>query len=66
MQVDPLTKISSPVTEIYPNCFLTNQGCKERVFLHCRGPTEHTIVLVDSILQVYGQSIQSVNPLPAR
>ena len=54
----PLTRLSSPAPEICPNVFLTRDVFyTERVFLYRHGPTEHmvkmTVVLVDSILQVF-------------
>ena len=50
----PLTRISSPDPEIFPNVLLTGDVFHaERVFLYCHGPTKHTVILVGSILQVF-------------
>ena len=54
MKVCPLTRISSPALEIRPNVLLTRDVFyTERVFLYRQGPTEHTDILVGSILQVF-------------
>ena len=54
MKVCPLTRISSPAQEICPNVLLTGDVFyTERVFLYRHGPTEHTVILVGSILQVF-------------
>ena len=60
MRVSPLTIIFSLVPEIAPNVFLTWDVLHtERVFLYCHGPTEHTVVLVGSIL---ARELQRVIP----
>ena len=52
MKVCPLTRISSPAPEICPNVLLTvDVFYTKRVFLYRHGPTEHTVILVGSILQ---------------
>ena len=54
MKVCPLTRISSPAPEICLDVLLTGDVfCAERVFPYCHGPTEHMVILVDSILQVF-------------
>ena len=53
MKVCPLTRIFSPGPAISPNVLLTRDVFyMERVFLYCHGPTEYTVILVGSILQV--------------
>ena len=54
MKVCPLTRISSPVPEICPNALFTRDVLyMERVFLCRHSPTEHMVILVGSILQVF-------------
>ena len=54
MKVCLLTRISSPAPEICPNVVLTRYVFyMERVFLYRHSPTEHTVILVDSILQYF-------------
>ena len=54
MKVCPLTRISSLAPEICSNVRLTGDVFyMERVFLYRHGPTEHTVILVGSILQVF-------------
>ena len=54
MKTCPLTRISSPAPEICPYVLLTRDVFyTERVFLCRHGPTEHTVTLVGSILQVF-------------
>ena len=51
MKVCPLTRISSLAPEILSSVRLTvDIFYMERVFLYCYGPTEHTVILVRSIL----------------
>ena len=53
MKVCPLTRISSPAPEICPNVLLARDVFyTETVFLCCHGPREHTVILLDNILQV--------------
>ena len=54
MKVCPLSRISSPAPEICPNVLLAGDVLyTERLFLYRHGPTEHTVILVGSILQVF-------------
>ena len=54
MKVCPLTRISSPAPEIDPNVHLTGDVLyTERVFLYRHSSTEHTVILVGSILQTF-------------
>ena len=54
MKVCPLARISSPAPEVGPNVLLTGDVFyMERVLLYCHGPTEHTVILVYSILRVF-------------
>ena len=54
MKVCPLTRISSLAPEICPNVLLTRDVFyTERIFLYRHSPTEHTVILVGSILQVF-------------
>ena len=54
MKVCPLTRISSPATEICPNVLLTGDVFyMERIFLYCHSPTEHTLIFVGSIFEVF-------------
>ena len=54
MKVCPLSRISSPAPETCPNVLLTGVVFyEERVFLYCHGPTEHMVILVFSIPQVF-------------
>ena len=54
MKVCPLTRISSLAPEICSNVLLTGDVFyTERVFLYRHDPTEHTVILVGSILQVF-------------
>ena len=54
MGVCPLTRISSLAPEIFSSVRL-NGGVfyTERISLYRHGPTEHTVILVGSILQVF-------------
>ena len=57
MKVCPFRRISNPALEICPNVLLTGKSSRptymEKVFLYCHSPTEHTVILVGSILQVF-------------
>ena len=54
MKVCPLTRISSPAPEICPNVLFTGDVFyTESVFLYRRGPKEHTVIWVGSILYVF-------------
>ena len=54
MKVCPLTRISSSTPEICPNVLLTGDVFYvERVYLYRHCPTEHTVILVGSIRQVF-------------
>ena len=54
MKVCPLTRISSLAPKLSPNDLLTGDVFyAERVLLYCHGPTEHMVILVGSILQVF-------------
>ena len=54
MKVFPLTRISSLAPEFCPNVLVTGDVFyTERVFLYHHGPMEHTVILVNSILQVF-------------
>ena len=53
MKVSLLTRISSTAPEICRNILLNgNVLYTKRIFLCCHGPTEYTVILVGSILQV--------------
>ena len=52
MKICPLTRISSSAPEIGPKVLLSGDvSYTERVFLY--RPTEHTVILVGTILQVF-------------
>ena len=54
MKICPLTRLSSSAPEIGPKVLLSGDvSYTERVFLYRHGPTEHTVILVGSILQVF-------------
>ena len=54
MKVCPLTRISSLALEICSNVHLTGDVFyTEKVSLYHHGPTEHTVILVGSILRVF-------------
>ena len=54
MKVYPLTRISSPASEICPNALLAGDVLYTvRVFLYHHGLTEHTVILVGSILRYF-------------
>ena len=54
MKVCKLTRISSLAPEICPNVLLTGDVLyMERVFLYSHSPTEHKVILVGNILQVF-------------
>ena len=57
MKVCPFRRISNPGLEICPNVFLIRKSSRptytERVFLYRHSPTEHTVILVGSILQAF-------------
>ena len=54
MKVCPLTRRSSPTSEICPNILLIwDVFYAGRVFLYCHGPMQHTVFLAGSILQVF-------------